>query len=184
MHHTLLTDKERARIHHEYRIRAAIVFCFLMSGAGLVGLVALFPAYIESVSYGATIPQTFSSDMKLSSQTIDMKNELARDKALASASKDFPYKTVLSGVLSDVIGVKGSNIFSSISLDRKPISDTTSSSSLVISIQGISPTRTTLLDLKSKLESLQKGNVVDLPITALTKSEAIPFSMKVIENMP
>ncbi len=184
MHHTLLTDKERARIHHEYRIRAAIVFCFLMAGAGLVGMVALFPAYIASISYGATIPQTISSEMKLTSQTINMKDELARDKFLASAYKDFPYKTALSGVLSDVVSIKGSNFFSSISLDRKLISDTTSSSSLAISIQGISPTRAALLDLKAKAESLQKGNIVDLPMSALTKSEAIPFSMKVIENMP
>ncbi|MEI6397100.1 MAG: hypothetical protein WCO48_03475 [Candidatus Taylorbacteria bacterium] len=177
MHYTLLTDKERTLIHHEYRTRAAIIFCFVMAAVCIIGMAVLFPAYIFSTFSERDQKQVLVTiDTKKDNTLVTTKNELFQDSAILTATKQYVDRPRLSDIVAGIVGAMGPVKLTSLAID-------TASSSVVVKIQGVAPTRTALLALGGRLESVQKGNVVDLPISELTKSTALDFSLKVTQKI-
>ncbi len=191
MHYTLLTEKERSAVHHEYRTRAAIVFCFVMAAAGIIGIAGLFPAYTFSLSSERSQGRTLESiDVKDDGKSDATKKELSADSKLLSDVSRYVDGPTYSDVLNGIISAKGPVTFTSLEVEHgnagvgtSAVANTVTSSVTVI-IQGVAPTRSALLDLRKRLSSLKSGNVVDLPISELTKSTAVQFSIKVTEQMP
>lgn len=179
MHYTLLPESEHAAIHREYRTRAAIVFCFLMTAVVVIGMVALFPAYVFSVTSEKVEQQSVASlDTKSDKSVSSMRAELSQDAVLLSEISQYAGSPSFSDIVSGLVGVRGPVTYSSLVLDR------TTTSSVDIIIEGTAPTRSSLLDLRSRLQNLKKGNAVDLPISELTKSVSVHFSLKVTEEIP
>ncbi len=184
MHYTLLTEKERSAIHHEYRTRVAIIFCFVIVAAGIIGTASLFPAYIFSISSESS-EQASVVDMATDkdSKVVSLKNSLKKDTQVIATASRYESAPVISKIISDIVSARGANTYEHVVFDTVSASST-GSSSVNITIQGVAPTRTSLLDLKGRLENLAQGNVVDLPIAQLTKSVSIPFTIKLTEQLP
>ncbi len=179
MHYTLLPDKEHIAIHSEYHVRVAIVFCFMISLVGIVGIIMLFPAYISSITTEKEQQKVLDSkNYSENSDLIAKKAELSSDAGLLSTINKYRGSSLLSKVISDIIDVRGPTKLFSLVTDR------VGTSTVNVIIQGEAPTRDALLSFKSRLQSLKSGNVVDLPISELTKSTPIKFSLKVIEQIP
>ena len=187
MHYTLLTEKERSAVHHEYRTRAAIVFCFVMAAAGIIGIAGLFPAYTFSLSSERSQGRTLESiDVKDDGKSDATKKELSADSKLLSDVSRYVDGPTYSDVLNGIISAKGPVTFTSLEVEHGSTGAAakTETSSVTVIIQGVAPTRFALLDLRKRLGSLKSGNIVDLPISELTKSTAVQFSIKVTEQMP
>jgi hypothetical protein len=52
-----------------------------------------------------------------------------------------------------------------------------------ITIQGLAPTRNSLLTFKTNFENLAPGNKVDLPVSTLAKSTNINFSLQLKQEL-
>ena len=179
MQHTLLPTAERKALRREYRIRAAIVLCFALSAAGVIGLVSLFPSFIR-----ATLEERSSTTMlaslkkgTASASASQIQSDLATENVLLGALPSAD-AIRLSAVISDVVSARGSNSISSLSVTRS------GTSTMDILVQGIAPTRDGLLAYESRIQSIAPGTKVDLPIDELAKSANIRFSLRVLETLP
>lgn len=179
MHHTLLPIHERKALRREYRLRLIAVFLLLLSFALLIGMGALFPSYVkilyeEKAELGTALSLQNNKDlMEISAK----EKELADDKFLV----DELAKTNTS--------IRPSSLIESIGLQRGSVSltsidvDLTSTTTAVMIIQGVAPTRDELLKFKEKLENLVPGNIVDLPLSQLAKNTKLQFSLKLTQKM-
>jgi hypothetical protein len=178
MRHTLLPLQERIVLRREYYIRINIVFCFLLSLAIFVGISALFPVYIKAISTRSE----FESQVKKTNNDVDQKvKEVQKSIANSLSILDSLNKESNSVLISDIIGgiinMKGNLKFSSISASK------VSTSTFMISVQGIAPDRNSLLNFKKSFENMSPKNKVELPVSSLAKSTNIQFSLQLKEEL-
>ncbi len=184
MQHTLLPHNEHAALTHEYHMRLFIVFCFVASVAGLLGIAALFPALMRATAEGNAQLATIASieKKKNASGLKEIKEELAADSALLAPQSETKNGLRISGVVDSVISIRGTQKLTSISVSMTGADHGT----LSLSIQGTAPTRNSLLAFKASLEQLfpNPKAVIDLPISQLAKNSDIQFSIHVTEPLP
>ncbi len=178
MHYTLLTPNERKQIHKEYRVRALVVFCFTMAIVGIIGMVSLFPAYMEAYGYENEEIQNSAIRNGPRTNVAFMKNELAGDAVRLGVLRAYVGTTNMSEIISQVLGLAVSMKITSIDIEPN------TEKSVYIFLRGIAPTRTDILELKSKLEASKGITQVEFPISELTKSVSVPFSLRITRTMP
>jgi len=178
MQHTLLPPQVRAHLRREYRIRVVIIFCFLLSLAGLVGAATLFPSFIfalnEEQSQIALLESLKQNKDESGVTTLEL--DFQRDNILINAlgvTQKVPRSSV---TIQSIVGVRKEVKLTSLAVEA-PAPD-----SLSIIIQGIAPNRDTLLAFKIRLEELVPGGSVELPVSDLAKSKDIQFSMRIIQT--
>jgi hypothetical protein len=82
-----------------------------------------------------------------------------------------------SDLIAGLINMRGTLKFTGFSVAK---SGTTTYS---INLQGIAPTRNSLLSFKSNFENLAPGNKVELPVSELAKSSNINFSLQLKQEI-
>lgn len=180
MRHTLLPYPDRKMLRREYRTRVLIVLCFMLSAAGVIGIGSLFPSFIRATTEERTqvdLIDTLKKGKETSGLT-QIEKELAADNILLSALMQEPNSLRASEIIAPVVAARGPVRIGTIAIIS------TASSSVSIGIQGIAPTRESLLSLKTRLEGLKPGNIVDLPISELAKSVNIDFSLQLTQSLP
>jgi hypothetical protein len=177
MQHTLLPQHARKLLRREYHVRAWIVAFFAISVAGSVGVASLFPAFMRGYVEEHSALNTLSSleKNKNARGIVKLEQELASDKILLTALAEGIDNKVLSKEIEAVISDKGTLKIASITINRISENDSTR-----IIVQGVSPTREALLAFKVRMESQIPGTTATLPISQLTKSTQIQFSMEII----
>ena len=180
MHHTLLPIPERKALRLEYRIRALIVLCFMASLAGLIGIAALFPAFMRASAEERTQLDTVASLQKdkKDSGVSQIEAELSADNVLLKGIAGAPDERRLSSIIASLVSARGSLTMSSISVSRL------TGNGFSIVIQGISPTRDDLVAFKGRLEAMAPGNKVVLPVSELAKNTDVQFSIQLTEILP
>ena len=140
----------------------------------------MFPSFTRASSERQSVTDAIAvlNKGKDSESLTKIENELSADGALLSVLEKGVGSTPLSIVIGDLSSMRGPVRLDSFYASR------TSTSTISIVIQGISPTRDDLLSFKGRLESRSPGISVDLPISELAKSSNITFSMKVTEPIP
>ncbi len=180
MRFTLLPTYERLAVKREYHIRLAIVTLFLLCVSFVIGIGALFPAFIqaytEEQSQLATI-NALKKDKDDSGITA-IELELDSDAMLLSELSASTNVTRPSMLVQSLISLRQNVKFTSLAVNQ------ISTSTVTIIIQGVAPTRDSLIALKGRLEGLQIGNRVDLPISELTKSKDVQFSLMLTQFTP
>jgi len=178
MQHSLLPTKERAALRREYRIRVVIVFCFLLSVSGLIGVGALFPSFLFAVDEKKTQVALLESIKKDDQDITVTKLELGfqKDNKIIQALSQEPKTPRPSSTIQSIISVRGVVTLNSISVNT-PVAD-----ALEVIIQGVAPNRDTLLAFKSRLEELVPGGEVELPVSDLAKSKNVSFSMRITQT--
>lgn len=179
MQHTLIPRIERAALRREYRTRVFIVFCFTLSVAGIIGSVALFPAFIRALQEEKSQLSVIAALQKDKNDSgiTEIENDLSRYAEYLSALLPGLDTPKYSQIIEDVVRTRGSVKITSLALEEM------STSSMQIRIQGIAPTRESLVTFKSRLEGLAPGNSVDLPIGELAKSRDIMYSLRVMHSI-
>lgn len=178
MQHTLLPPHERTNLRREYRIRVVIVFCSLLSLAGLVGAATLFPSFIfalnEEQSQIALLESLKESkdENGVTALELDFQRDNNLIKALGVTQK-VPRSSV---TIQSIVGVRKEVKLTSLAVDAPTLD------SLSIIIQGVAPNRDTLLGFKIRLEELVPGGSVELPVSDLAKSKNLQFSMRIIQT--
>lgn len=179
MHHTLLTEKKKKILHFEQIIRTAIVLCFALSLAQVIGIVSLLPVLVkirnEESASKAEVEKIASG--KNADQTAMIIKSLNRDQILIKNAKKNIDMPILSRSIDSLNLVKGKIKLNSINFIK------VASSTVSISLQGISPNRDELLAFKSRIENLSPSTKVNLPISELTKVTNFVFSLQ-IQNFP
>lgn len=177
MRHTLLPDNLRVSIRREYRIKLIIVFCLMLTVAGVIGIVALFPSFIHAYSTQQSRTSSVSStDSAKDKEYAKMKAEFASDYTQLRTITPYTKSSDPSEFINSIIDLKGNIKINSIAFSR----DASTTISLII--RGIAPTRASLLVFKDKIESLD-NTTVDLPVSELTKSVDAPFSMQINQKL-
>ena len=178
MRHTLLPDHERAALRREYRIRALVVFLFVLSVAGLIGIASLFPAFVSASSEERRQIDAFAS-LKKGGEDADAalaKSSLASDSVLLGALSADAGAPAFSRLIDRVVSVRGPVALSSVSAVRG------TDGSFAFVVQGVAPTRELLLSFQSRLEGIAPGTKVDLPISELAASTDIRFSLQITQT--
>lgn len=158
-------------------IRASIVLAFLLSGAGIIGLVALFPAYIRAyLAENAVVDTVVSLKNDASSARASAAQaQLAADAALIGKASALP-RSQASAFIESIVDVRQKIRLTSITVDQ--------SNPRVISatVQGIAPTRDSIEPFKARLEAALPGSTVTYPYSQLAKSVDVEFSFKVVQT--
>ena len=171
--------EERRSLRREYRIRAAIIFCFAVSVAFVVGIGALFPAFARAAADrhdAATALAAIQADNSASGLT-DIQSRVAAYSQMVTALRGSVGTVKDSALVAGVVGARGSVSVTSLSVSR-------SDSKVSITIQGVAPTRDDLLAFKARLAAAVPGSTVDLPISELAKSSDVSFSVQVTQPLP
>ncbi|MEN9912700.1 MAG: hypothetical protein RLY66_108 [Candidatus Parcubacteria bacterium] len=180
MRHSFLPSQDQKALKKRYRLHATVVALFLLSVVGIIGIGSLFPAYVE-VSFEERDQNASLKDGadKEGVQSIaDIISELQSDAILTRELSNTLTEERSSDFIKEVISARASVKVHSISIPE------VSTTSAVIVIQGIAPTRESLVSFKTRLEGLANGNKVELPISELAKSKDIPFSFKFTRLLP
>ncbi len=180
MQHTLVPTHERKIIRKEYHIRVWIVAFFAVSVAGAIGVAALFPAFMKASLEERLQPDSIASleKSKNANGITAIEQELGTDKILLSALGEGSDRRLISTEIETVIAVKGTVKFTSMSVGRAD------DGVARIVVQGVAPTRESLLSFKTRVESQIAGTVATLPISQLAKSSNIQFSMEIVRPKP
>ncbi|MFA6295618.1 MAG: hypothetical protein WC666_04375 [Candidatus Paceibacterota bacterium] len=180
MRHTLLPLKERVSLRREYRVRALVVLLFMLSISCLIGIVALIPGFIRTYSEEVAVMNMVSSlkTEKDNAGLSSLENDFVLSKKLLSYfdNKGIPdFKT--SAIINGIISIKDNLRLTSIAVTRG------STTTVSVVIQGVAPTRNSLLAFKTRFESAIPGNKVDLPVSQLSKSSNLQFSLKLTQQL-
>jgi hypothetical protein len=176
MQHTLVTPVARKQLRREYHVRAWIVTLFVLSVAGIVGVASLLPAFLRgSLEERVQLNAIASLEKnKQDSGVVHIEQELIADKLLLAVLAEGSDRMLMSAEIQDLITIKGSVHLTSFAIERR------NDGSVRIVVQGIAPTRESLLAFKTKVETTVPGTATNLPISQLAKSTNIQFSMEII----
>jgi hypothetical protein len=179
MQHTLIPPQERRILRNEYHVRAWIILLFALSVSGTIGVASLFPAFLRGSLEERTQLEAIASleKNKRESGVVNIEQELATDKLLLAVLAEGSDRMLLSAEIQDLIMLKGSVHITSISVGRLD------KAGVRMVVQGVAPTRESLLGFKSKLEA-SPGTSVTLPISQLAKSTNIQFSVEITRSKP
>lgn len=179
IHYTLLPLPEKNALIREYRVRVAIVACFIFSLSGLIYIGALFPAYMKAYSEkNDAMSRATLAKNSGANNTTSITNVLSLDATLlASASKstNIPH---ISSLVESITTLRSDIKITSMAFSENGSGDT-STSTYNVAIEGLAPTRDSLIAWKTRLEDLSGGQKVDLPIAQLAKDKNISFSITV-----
>lgn len=180
MRHSFLPIPEQTILKRVYRVHVVIVALFLLSVVGLIGLGSLFPAFISAYTEEHMQLDTVASlkESKDTSESSKIQKELQADGAKITVLGQVATTVRPSAVIARVVEVRGTVRISSIILSD------VSSTTAVIVMQGVAPTRESLVAFKTRLEALSPGNKADLPISGFARSKDLPFSIKVTHKQP
>ncbi len=174
MRHTLIPTDLKKALRHEYRVRATIVFLFMISIAWVIGIVSLLPSFIHVKTEKDTINKSLATlqGSPIKKGVIDVGNDIAKQSdMLALFNKQTGGMTSNSSIITSIVGARGNVKLTSLAISR------TATTSILVIIQGVAPTRDALINFKNLLSSSVPGNKVDLPISELAMSKDIHFSI-------
>lgn len=179
MNYTFLPQYERNKLKTEYRVRAAIVFLFVLSVSVVIGIVSLFPTFILSkIEEKNQLSMIAETNKKNDANGMnDIKAQLTKDNTLLIKATEVAKNPSYSSAIRDIINAKGTVKIDSISFSNN------STTTVDVFVQGFSVNRDSLLAFKSRLESAFSGSTVDLPLSELAKNKDIKFSFKFSFNI-
>ncbi len=180
MQHTLIPLKDRQRLHREYIIRAMIVTVFAVAVSIVVGVGALFPAYVKALFYSRVAKADLaieqgnkaSEDLQKAKAKLDTDSKLLF--ALASSTSEIRFSSLVRSVVSARSHVSITRI-SFNQIDPKAVS---------VTLKGVAPTRDELLSFKTRIETSLPGTKIDIPIDQLAKSINTAYDWKFITKLP
>ena len=141
----------------------------MISAVFVAGLIFSLPAYMRAISeeqrqLEAVTELRHSNDKKSDSMIVN-KLSFVRERP--------------SEAVERIVGLRNKEMrLNSLSYS---VSGTTT---VEVIIQGIAPSRASLLSFKSRLENMAPLIHINLPLSELAKSSSIPFSLKVIYKIP
>ena len=177
MRHSFLPIEEQKILKRGYRSHLVITALFMFSVVGLIGVGSLFPAYMSVSAERQNAEKALASlkKDKDSSGSASTEAELSADADRLAQFNGLENGKRPSILFAGILSLRGQTRVTSISLSD--ISTTTAT----ILVQGVAPTRESLLTLKSRLEGLNPGSKISLPISGFAKNKDIPFSLKVTQ---
>lgn len=180
MRHTLIPPQERVIVHREYHTRATVVLFAGLSLAVVIGIISMLPGFISAwaadIAAGARVISARSKNDSDNLSRVEV--ELSADKKILAVLVAGNAGSRASDAVRIITDVRSNVSIFSFKLERSGTSTVTAT------IQGVAPTRASLLSFKSRLESLSSGARVDLPIEALKESTNVQFSLRTIQNLP
>lgn len=180
MRHSFLPNSEQDKLKRGYRVHVTIVALFLLSVVGLIGLGSLFPAFISVYTEEQMQLNTVAS-LKGSKDTDEstlIQKKLQTDSSMITTLSQVAGTVRPSAIVMRMIETRGPVKISSIVLTE------VSSTTAIAVIQGVAPTRESLVSFKTRLESLTPGNKVELPISGFARSKDLPFSLRITHKLP
>lgn len=179
MRHTLVPANERKALRWEYRIRLIVVYLFFASLVGLVGVGALFPAFMharQAEQAQLNLVEQLKQKHKSTGYTA-VEDALRKDQKIVSfLNTSVPIR--MSALAQSIISLRENVRLTSFNFT--PVGTTT----VTVSLLGKAPTRNDLLSFKSRLENNLPGSKVELPIGVLAKSTNIDFTLEVKYKLP
>lgn len=179
MQHTLIPYKDRRRLHREYILRVITVAIFGATLAVLVGMVAMFPAYIRAWFYNYAA-QNAASVAKLSKPDASLelaRTELARDGKLLSAASASLAEVMYSDIVKSLLSSRGRVSITNFSVTQ------TDPDGVSINIKGIAPTRDDLIAFKGRLEAIIPGTRIEIPIDQLARNTNLQYNLRFAKKM-
>lgn len=167
-------------LRRSYYVHVTVVALFLVCVSVIIGIGSLFPSFMSAYTEEQTQLDTVRSlkDNKDAQESSRIQKELQADNAKLTVLSTLATTIRPSVVIGRVLEVRGPVQVSSV-----VISDLSTSTATIV-MQGVAPTRESLVAFKTRLEGLSPGNKVDLPIAGFARSKDLPFSMKVLHNLP
>ncbi len=180
MRHSFLPSPEQNVLRRTYHTHVAIVALFLLSVVIMIGIGSLFPAFMNAYREEHNQLEAVQTlkDNKDAAEFSHIQKELQADNAKLTVLSTVATTIRPSVIVARVLDVRGPVLVSSVAITDL------STSTAVIVMQGVAPTRESLVAFKTRLEGLSPGNQIDLPISGFARSKDLPFSLKVLHHLP
>ncbi|HEY4503783.1 MAG TPA: hypothetical protein VJJ28_01585 [Candidatus Paceibacterota bacterium] len=180
--HTLLPDSEIRLLRREYRIRLLIIALFFISCATVIGILALFPAFMSSY-LNRDEDMSYIKELEKNRQAngvMDKEKELIKSQNLAKRIIEDKDSVIYSEIIQKIILRRTKNI----QINSFELSYAVGTSTPVeVIIQGKAMTREALMTFKKGLEGDIAFSKVELPVSDLAKNKDISFALRLIAGI-
>lgn len=176
--YTLLPEKQIKGLQKEYHIRIFILFLLCVSGAIWIGIGSLLPSYILSVGQERSAENQVLEIQKSTkapvnaSATAEVAASNANILLVKNAEDNILFSTIIENIVADRISGVSIN---DIELAHAPVNGNPNQTN--IAVRGIASNRDVLVNFEHKLSGDPEFSSVVLPISDLTKSQNIAFSI-------
>ena len=178
IHYTLLPEEKVKIFKKEYRSRLFIILAFFVSSAIIIGIISLFPSYILSYSRQNDSIEAVNS-LKAKKEESGMNTlikELSQSQDLLKKIKASQDTFSYSDFIKEIVNEKPRNVaILSLHLSKSQ----TATSTVDMDLQGKALTREDLLNFKNILGKNANIVKVDLPVSDLTKSKDVLFTLHI-----
>ena len=176
--YTLLPEQQIKGLEKEYHIRVAILLTFFLAGAVWLGIASLFPSYIISVVQEKNAESQVTSIQKTATlpAIADTAQAITDANAMISRVNNGEDNVLFSSIIENIDNHRTVGI----TLTDFELAHDPSGSSLTqttVSISGHADTRDELVAFKYALDNDTEFSTVDLPISDLSASEDIKFTI-------
>jgi len=174
----ILPDKEKKILHREYWMRFFTMVLHLITLAGVVSILLLFPSYFISKSEENLVEEKLEMFNKENPNlTNNNMNKIIGDinSKLESFDKAKNSYQVGDDVLGNILTSRTEGISFSQILFNKKIAD-----SSILEIHGIASNRDSLRNFKTVLDNNPSFSKVDLPVSNFLEKTNLPFTISII----
>src|SRR5690349_2547318 len=169
IHYTLLPEKEMRALKREYKTRVFVMFLLFISIGVIIGIAALFPAYVSSYLQGRdSLIKVETLEKNRAARDIkNISKELADSYKIINTLKTNEFTSGFSETITEIAKLRPAQVtLNSLILSR---TQSTTTSSIQATVQGKALTRESLLEFKKRLEADERVAKVDLPVSDLAK---------------
>lgn len=173
-----MPNQDQRALKRSYRTRVFAVTYIMLACAVLAATIALVPSYAKvAAERDAQTAELASISQAVAPGSDALRTELDSDmRRLRTLATSDPVRPSL--LIAETISARGPVRINALSIEAM------SSTTATLVVQGIAPTRDTLVAFKNRLENMIPGNKVELPISELTKSKDISFSLRFTTQLP
>jgi len=169
MSHNLLSKLEKRKLSQEYYLRLLSVCTLLFSFAVVVGLVAIFPAYIDVADKLSSLREEENIRQKEENDTDALQNEIGNSVQMISFLEQDFRKEKYINLLDEALRKRPEGILiTGFSYNR---------TGRLLTLQGIAEKRELVVSYAHSLEASNAFENVPVPIANLAKNTDLEFTL-------
>jgi hypothetical protein len=169
MLHNLLPVEHKKKLKQEYLLRSVTVWSLLMSGAFLVGFVALVPSYVNTVWELEAVEQEYQEKLALAQNAENQEATIMETTEMIQVFLHEHQQEKITFILSEILRVKPEGIYiTGFSYNR---------GNRNVLLEAVSAKRDLVAPYARALEENEIFTTVPIPIADLAKNTDLSFRL-------
>ncbi len=170
----LIPPQGHSALRHEYMLRIASMYCFILGGVLVASAALMIPTYVLTSSQLEAVRSDNSENHETTQAFSRASEEIKTATAMMSQLRVTESAIVYSTIIEEIVR-SAPNGIAFTTFQGRPEEDELTQ----ITIQGLASTRNALASFKNALESSVMFEKADIPISDLARDTNLPFVVTV-----